>query len=102
VSIRTLFRLGVLATLADVVTTFVALRLYAGLYEGNPLARQVIDAVGLEGMLVLRGAIGVGVCWVAVHALTGWRSRTALLFAAGFWGLVALSNVYEIGRVASA
>ena len=99
VSTRLLFRLGVVATLADVVTTFVALRLYVGLYEANPLAVAVIDEFGLEGMLALRVLIGIGVCWIAMRWLTGWRTNAALVFATAFWGLVAVSNVYEIARI---
>ncbi len=99
-STRLLFQLGVVATLADVATTFVALRLYVGLYEANPLAVAVIDEFGIEGMLGVRVLVGIGVCWIAMRFLTGWRSNAALVFAAAFWGLVAISNVYEITRVA--
>lgn len=99
-SVRVWFRMGVAATLADVVTTFVALRLVVGLYEANPLARRVIEEFGVEGMLALRVFIGVGICWIALHFLTGWRTRAALIFATAFWGLIALSNVYEIARLA--
>ena len=98
-STRLLFRLGVFATLADVITTFVALRIYVGLYEVNPLAVAVIESFGLEGMLMIRLLVGVGVCWIAMRFLSGWRSRAALTFAAAFWTLVAVSNVYEIARV---
>jgi hypothetical protein len=98
VAIRVLFRCGIVATIADVVTTFVALRLYVGMYEGNPIAARVIESVGLEGMLLLRLAVGAGVCIVAVRFLTYWRAQVALLFAAAFWTLVAASNVYEIAK----
>ncbi len=98
-STRLLFRLGVFATLADVATTFVALRIYVGLYEANPLAVAVIDSFGIEGMLAIRVLVGVGVCWIAMRFLSGWRTRAALSFAAAFWALVAISNVYEIARV---
>lgn len=98
-STRSLFRLGVAATFADVVTTFIALRAYVGLYEANPLAAGLIHSIGLEGMLALRLLAGVGVCWLAARLFTEWRSTVALLFAAAFWFLVAGSNVYEIARL---
>ncbi len=97
-TVRIWFRLGVAATVADIATTFVALRLYVGLYEANPFASQIIDAIGLEGMLVVRLIAGIGICWFALRAFTAWRAKVALAFAAGFWFLVAASNLYEITR----
>jgi len=101
VSTRVLFRLGVAATVADVITTFVALRFYgSGLREANPIAAQAIGPLGLEGMLLLRLLVGLAVCVAAARLLTSWRAGAALVFAAGFWALVAASNVYEIANVA--
>ncbi len=87
------------ATFADVATTFVALRAYVGLYEANPLAARLIHSIGLEGMLGLRLVAGIGVCWLAARLFTEWRATVALLFATGFWFLVAGSNLYEIVRL---
>ncbi len=95
-----LLRLGIAATIADIVTTFVALRLYVGMHEGNPMATRVMQSVGLEAMLILRFAIGAGVCLLALRFLSAWRARAALVFAIAFWSLVAASNVYEIAKVA--
>lgn len=98
-TVRIWFRLGVAATVADIVTTFVALRLYVGLYEANPFAAHLVDSVGLEAMLAVRLAAGVAVCWFALQVFTAWRAKLALAFAAGFWFLVAASNAYEIARL---
>ncbi|ELY90113.1 DUF5658 family protein [Natrinema altunense] len=56
---RLLWGVVVLALAADIVTTFVGLRI--GLSESNPAARGAIEGHGLAGMLALKAfAVGVG------------------------------------------
>ncbi|ELY78377.1 DUF5658 family protein [Natrinema pallidum] len=56
---RLLWMVVFLALAADIVTTFVGLRI--GLSESNPAARGVIEGHGLAGMLALKAfAVGVG------------------------------------------
>lgn len=57
---RLLWIVVAISLVADVVTTFVGLRL--GLTESNPVARRAIEAYGPAGLLALKGgAIALGV-----------------------------------------
>lgn len=93
---RLCWALVALALIADVVTTFVGLRL--GLTESNPAARGAIEGYGLAGMLALKAvAVGVGlVCRLLLEQ--AYRPIVPAGLAVP-WLAAALVNLYMISLV---
>jgi hypothetical protein len=93
---RLLWAVVAIALLADVVTTFLGLRL--GLAESNPAARRAIEGYGVAGMLALKAsAIGVG---LICRPLLERQYRPVV--PAGLavpWLAAAAVNVYAISLV---
>ncbi|RZH68559.1 DUF5658 family protein [Natrinema altunense] len=90
---RLLWGVVVLALAADIVTTFVGLRV--GLSESNPAARGAIEGHGLAGMLALKAfAVGVGlICRLLLER------KYRPIVPAGLavpWLAAAVLNVYTI------
>lgn len=93
---RLLWALVALSLVADVVTTFVGLRL--GLAESNPAARSAIEGYGVIGMLGLK-AFAVGVA-LACRPLLERAYRP--IVPAGLavpWLAAAIINAYTISTV---
>jgi hypothetical protein len=77
------------ASLADAVTTVIALRL-PGLREANPLARGVMAVAGVPGWVILRlGAAGLA-GW-ALWSAQGAGGPGAALATAGAWVLALIT-----------
>jgi hypothetical protein len=90
---------------ADAVTTWYGIRVLH-VPEQNPAARWGIAHIGLTGTLTLRVVVGCAVVGVAALGATARLPRqppfviracsNLLIFAAVFWGAVAVNNVAQI------
>lgn len=81
---RHLLGIGVLATIADAATTWLAVQLAAvnasiRFMEVNPLVDSVLDAAGPAWAMALRAAVGVG-----LFGFLGWATRRSRF---GLWPL---------------
>lgn len=87
--------LAVIATLADVVTTAVALTI-PGLFEANPLGRELID-FGWHGVVAYKLAtlavIGAVIAWRALGRYKSWQTAFLLALPTGIYGTVAVHNL---------
>ena len=103
-TVGTCWTVGMCFALVDAITTWYAVRVL-GFREGNPIAKWVIEEIGLDRALALRvvlggvilGLIAGGTLIQVPHReIVNRACGFVLIGALTFWGVVAFSNAFQI------